>query len=405
MIKTIKRFTTNCIGLFPMLFAVIMTAKTLGFNLGPIDLVSYVALIIAAVTVLYKGIATDTLSLILILYIPIALLISQPPPVFASWGRFGLFVLLFTCTSPLINTDFAKEFRNKVLKGVLFCCTMISVISFFCYFLGINYMRLYDSSMDYREVTAGTFGGITSQSMLLGPISGISVLACSYMALVTNHKKYWLFAVFCAGSMLFTASRSTLVATITGILVLFLYFSNRGNLMVRKLVLVILLVAAFYPLWNGAMTGLTEKNRGDMLQGLDYSSREQKWTVRIDEFKSSPLLGIGFGAVSEKDSYDHKTGIIEPGSSWLAVLSMTGALGFVIFSCIFFRGFKHTILSEKSPQSALLGALLTLVGVHMLAEGHVFSAGSFLCFLVWLIIGCSTDYKTHKEFLQKQLHS
>lgn len=44
-------------------------------------------------------------------------------------------------------------------------------------------------------------------------------------------------------------------------------------------------------------------------------------------------------------------------------------------------------------EGALLTAILILVGVHMVAEGHIFSGGSYLCFLVWIIIGCATDYK------------
>lgn len=394
MIKDLKHFVINNIGLYPMLFAGIMVAKTIGFNLGPIDLISYAMLAITAVIILYKGIATDYLSLIFILYIPIALFISNPPSVFSSWSRFGLFVLLFICTSPFIKTKYAQDFRFKVLKGVLLCCIMVSIVSFFCYFLGINYMRLYDSSMDYREVTAGAFGGITSQSMLLGPISGISVLVCSYMVLVSSNRKYWLLVVACIGSLLFAASRSSLIATIVGLLVLFIYFSDQRGWVIRKIVPIMVIAVVLYPLWSGAMVGITAKNKGNILQGINYGSREQKWEIRMDEFKNSPVFGIGFGAVSEKDYYNHRTGIIEPGTSWLAVLSMTGILGFILFVCIFFRSFKYTIFLEMSPQSALLGSMLAMVGVHMIAEGHIFSAGSFLCFLVWLIIGCATDFRT-----------
>ena len=226
--------------------------------------------------------------------------------------------------------------------------------------------------------------------MLLGPISGIATLACSYLAMNCD-KRYWILSAMCAGSMLFAASRSSLLATLCGEIVLF-YFSTEslGKNTKRILVAGIVLLAT-YPVWNSALTGIMAKNQRSIYDGINISSRTSKWSLRLEEWQDSPIYGVGFCAVSEKDGIGFN-GMIEPGSSWLAVLSMTGTVGFIVFSTMFYRAAKNS-LRYRTPEGALTGAVLLFMGVHMFAEGHVFSGGSYLCFLVWLSVGCATDYE------------
>lgn len=394
MIKQLLNFIRGDIGRVPFLFAAIMSAKVLGLSLGPIDMISYGLLIVTAGYLVVKGLKPDSLSLIFIAFIPLSILLAQPNPVFRSGMRYVLFLLLFIVVSPLNKSLEARLFRSKVLKGVFLCCVVISIASFFCYFLGINLMKNQSGTefLEYLENTAGTFGGITSQSMLLAPISGIGALACCYAQMNTHKKVFWVLAAMCMGSLLFAASRSSLMATLAGAASLLFYFSKIISTQFQRIIVILVLLFVTNPLWNGALEGITQKNQGsDITSGLNTDSRQEKWSIRIEEWKESPVWGVGFVAVSDRDTYVPTTGIIEPGSSWLAVLSMTGIVGFFLFCRIFYRALKNSLF-RRTPEGALLGGALVLVGVHMLAEGHVFSAGSFLCFLVWLIIGCATDY-------------
>lgn len=395
MIKIVAGFidyVKSDIGYWPLAFAAIMCCKTLGFAIPGADMAAYVAIIAVAVICLRQGADFDRLSAVLILYIPVALVLASPNPVFKSWLRYGLFIILYIAVSPLLTNEYSRQFRSCVFRATLICCIAISVISFVCYFIGINMMRgTFDGSkLDYLVNTAGTFGGITSQSMLLGPISGIATLACSYLAMNCD-KRYWILSAMCAGSMLFAASRSSLLATLCGEIVLF-YFSTEslGKNTKRILVAGIVLLAT-YPVWNSALTGIMAKNQGSIYDGINISSRTSKWSLRLEEWQDSPIYGVGFCAVSEKDGIGFN-GMIEPGSSWLAVLSMTGTVGFIVFSTMFYRAAKNS-LRYRTPEGALTGAVLLFMGVHMFAEGHVFSGGSYLCFLVWLSVGCATDYE------------
>lgn len=379
------------IGWWPLIFAILMCCKTLGFSFFPTDLVSYIILIIAAIQTLRRGMEFDKLCLIFILYIPLAILMASPPPMFNSWMRYGLFAILYLAVSPLVINTRSKDFRIRVFRGTILCCMIIGAISFICYFLGINLMRnLYTGGyLDYQQNTAGTFGGITNHSMLLGPISGVGVITSTYYALKYN-KYFWILTGMCGGALLFAASRSSLIATIGGELILFYFSTENVGKNLKRAILVGIVLVVTNPLWNGALNGIMAKNQGSIYSGINTSSRTPKWDIRLEEWEDSPIYGIGFCAVSEKDPVGFG-GIIEPGSSWLAVLSMTGSIGFILFCLIYFRGAKNSLM-YRTPEGGLLSGILILLGLHMIAEGHIFSGGSCLCFLVWLSIGCSTDY-------------
>lgn len=395
MIRRLKEYIKKNIGWAPFLFALMYAMKVLGFIPLPMDVIDYVLLIVTALYFLRKGTNTDGLTMALLLFIPMSIILASPDPVFRSWMRYGLFVILLIVVSPLLKNSIAKKFRNRILQGTLLMCTVISALSFFAYFLGINYMRnQFDGSvLDYLSNTAGTFGGLTVQSMLLGPISGLGVVTSSYYALSkSSYKKYfYALAVMCAGSLFFAASRSALISTICGEMALFYFYSARKSKFSKRIVTLLLVGAITYPLWNSALEGVISKNVSSIDQGLNTDSRSQKWEVRLAEFSESPIWGVGFCAVTPRDNYNVNTGVIEPGSSWLAVLSMTGIVGFILFLCIYIRACLRTLYTY-TPHGALLGGVLVLLGVHMFAEGHVFSGGSYLCFLVWLTIGVCTDY-------------
>ena len=65
---------------------------------------------------------------------------------------------------------------------------------------------------------------------------------------------------------------------------------------------------------------------------------------------------------------------------------MTGLMGFIPFMFIMFGAYKK-LKSLKNSNKVLLAGLFTFVSIHMMAEGYILSAGSFLCVISWLIIG------------------
>jgi O-antigen ligase len=127
-----------------------------------------------------------------------------------------------------------------------------------------------------------------------------------------------------------------------------------------------------------------------------FFTRAALWDMRIQEFESSPLIGVGFASVDPEIStrFDEEEGRVEPGSSWLAVLSMTGLLGFIPIVIMILKCGIFMFKDKNQPLlSAFLGGMLFLFVVHMFAEGYVLSAGSGLFFYFWLTVGMIEAYR------------
>ena len=165
-----------------------------------------------------------------------------------------------------------------------------------------------------------------------------------------------------------------------------------GTRFLKFTVLILFVAALTFPIWGNVLNGVIQKNEANLAEGSFIASREDKWNARISEFESSPIIGIGFAAVDPALDVVGLGGTIEPGSSWLAVLSMSGIIGGILFLSVFLSGYK-ACRKMHTDKDALLSGLLTLFAVHMIAEGYVFAAGSFLCYLLWLVVGCCFDRK------------
>lgn len=342
----------------------------------------------------------EPFAFLLLLYLPINVYITHPAPVFNSWMRLALFVAVFVLTSPLVKNKTFSLYRQKVLKGILIICVLLGIGSFFCYFLGINYMRNGfngDVILDYQN-SGGGFGGLLVQSISLGMVSGMAMLYLFYRALLRQRKErkwYYMLIAILALTILISASRSALLSAFLGGLMM-LYQSNKKNGKFIQVLMGILLVGMLtFPLWENFMTNLEVKSAANKELGA-YGSRTEKWTARMTEFSSSPLIGIGFASVDTRLDDIGIGGTVEPGSSWLCILSMTGIIGFILFVIILIKPFQY-LKSHPSPYNALLIGLLVYISSHMISEGYIFAGGGSGCFLAWLIFGCCNDARYLKS--------
>lgn len=335
----------------------------------------------------------DYAMLLLLIYIPIGILISSPDPVFRPWERYSLFLILLLFVSPLVRNQYAIMLRRQVLFSFLIYSVLIGLGSFLCYFMGVNYMQSVTGELITDVHSVGGFGGLTKHSMILAPISGFGALYLLYRTVSTHLPKilYWIGVFVCMITILFSASRSALMATIAGFIVILYYSKKDKGKFIKYLTGLVLAAVLSFPLWEGAAKGIVSKQESNKEIG-QYGSRTTKWTARVEEFKSSPFFGVGFASQNPKgeDSFDKESGTIEPGSSWLAILSMNGIIGFLLFVNIIMRPIIY-LRKQSEPYSALLLGLLAMLMVHMLTEGYIYAGGSALCIIAWVIIGCARD--------------
>lgn len=194
--------------------------------------------------------------------------------------------------------------------------------------------------------------------------------------------------ICCVGTVLFAASRSALMAAFAGIIVTSWYFSRRRSVVMKRIVMMAFFAIVTFPLWEGATALVMSKQRANEERGSMTSSRDSKYKYRMEEFKESPLLGVGFCAIDPKigDEYSALTGTIEPGTAWLQVPSMTGLVGTIPFIILLIGVWKNTSKRVSYTQRGLILGLMAVFFMHFFAEGYLFSAGNELCFMAWLVI-------------------
>lgn len=273
---------------------------------------------------------------------------------------------------------------------------VLSIGSFFAFFLGINMMHGLVDMSDYSSYSTngGWFGGLTRHSMLLGPISMIASLFFFTLYLENKKRIYIALLFMCIMSAVMASSRAAILGVVAALLYSLLVLKIDVVMKQRVIALLIICGLATLPIYDIVFAGIInkEQKRKETTEVLD--SRQAKFDYRIAEFKSSPLLGVGFCAIdiNGDDQYSSNNGQIEPGTSHLAVLSMTGMLGMLAYLIILYQAYKNAS-GAYTPHSRFILLCFIAIFVHAWFEGYVFSAGGPLCFTYWLIIGAATDLK------------
>lgn len=389
ILEEIKQFFLSSNKLV-LLYGLFMAIQVLGFIPNIPQPIVYAVMMLFAIMVITYREEQYRLMWLLLLYIPLEIATAHPDPYFQSYPRFVLFALLTICVSPIMQSEVLREWRSQLFKFTMWVATIIGVGSFFCYYLGINYMQ---DPYERDILLVGLFGGLTTHSMLLGPLSGIGSLYMIYKAYQTNKKRFWIFATLCLITCLFASSRTAVVASIAASGIMIYKLSGTANNFARTAVIIGILLSLAYPAWEDATSGIIEKQVKNEEIGR-YGSRTELWEDRISEFQSSPIYGIGFVSVDPEniEMIEGGRGVIEPGSSWLSILSMLGIIGVIVCLPIFFKCFMCA-WKEMDEKSCLCVGVLSEMFIYMVSEGFIFSAGSYLCFILWLTLGCAYDRK------------
>jgi len=329
----------------------------------------------------------------------LSILGNNIPEFFHPWERLATFILITALVSPTITSDAFTQFRTRTLLTIVQLLQYVVIASFIYALMGGGYTRIY-------------FQGVTNHSMMMGPFAALSVLycICHFLTRTKGRKVKWWYGVsllcslFC---LLQAASRTSFLSTILSVIVfLSVYYRNAIGKYIRVVAAASLVLVLTYPIWRGYMDKLQMKNQGQISE-LSVNSREDHWKQRLAEFKSNPINGIGFSSIdtdaSSMGSNFGQDGKVETGSSWLAVLSMTGLTGFAFFIVVFAFAFKKAMnLWYGFPLlSAFLIANLCFWICHMMAEGYILAGGNSLAFCVWLTLGVIYGVSNNEYYASK----
>lgn len=342
-------------------------------------------------------------SVVALLYVAcvFSIFFNDIPSFFSPWMRFALFVMVTMLVGPFLQCPVLRSFRKYFFWYTLLFYVIIALISFIGRFVGISNVQGY------------YWCGITNHSMLMGIVAGnagvfLLLLMTSLEGLTS--KQRWItggILLLCFLMMVGTASRSCIIAFVaSGVVAIFVSMKQHRVRIVKIAVVAAIIVSVIFPLLSQYSKGIRQKNRGDVIT-LNISSRASLWERSWQTFRENPFCGIGFSAMEidtgENIVNDSRNGQIEPGSSWLAVLSMTGLFG----------GFAILLVLNKARQqlkqiykndihiAATLYGLLVFYCVHMCAEGYIFAGGSMSCLNFWLLLGVIDAYANDSSTLQK----
>lgn len=379
-----------------MVFAIF---AALGVSIGiPFsgDNAYYIILTISVLFIIYKGgfkISMPFAALYFIILVNVT--IVDIPSFFKPFQRAMLFMMLTLVCSSAMPTAAAIIFRRYLFRYIIISMLIISVGSFFCFFLGINLMNIPKQVLDAYggyESRGGWFSGLTSHSMMLGPISMMSALTFYFIYQKRSNNLYLLLFFMSAMSAVFSASRGSLFAL--GVAIVFNLIFGKVDARIRKRMIGILAASALLaiPIAGRAFKGVINKQESNEKSGSVFSSRQSKFNYRIEEFKSSPLFGVGFSAIdtTSGDNFLPANGTIEPGSSHLAVLSMTGLTGALAYLFILYKAYCNARSSRSLRSRFVLSCLIALF-IHAWFEGYIFAGGNYMALVYWLVIGQCID--------------
>lgn len=373
------------------LFSIVAVASVAGFV--PMAGMFYIPTCILCLLYLFSCGGIKFNAKYLALYVAFGLsALMATEPLFNSRVRYLMFVgVTLLCTS-CISSRTAFAFRNLVGRNLLLLLGLLTIGSFFCFFLGINYMSA-NPTLSVDVTSAGKFGGLFSHSMLLGPLAALVALTFLNAYLVDNQKVYILLFFLSAAAVIMSASRGATLALAVPIVYLFLFMKDRGKSRSRLVGLLMLAAVAAIPAGEKMASGLMEKQQGNVKAGGTFNSRNSKWENRMEEFKENPVLGIGFCSVDLRNTEDYNTagGGIEPGSSHLSVLSMTGILGFLPYLLILLSAYRAVRRKGNEVANFRLCMFLSCM-TYGIVEGHALFAGGFLFLIFWISIAQCSDY-------------
>jgi len=320
----------------------------------------------------------------------VSIIMNDIPSRFQPWFRFISFILVIGLIGPLVSSPKFFAFRYFAFSKANLAILVLGAGSFLTRVLPLG-------------VPAGRGGwsGFFVHTMILGPMAAIALMISFYLFYLEKSKenpikKRIMFFQICIGSsfisLLLASSRTAILACVLGLLFFFYkIYQERFTKFLYSIIIVSVLTAGSYPIWSQYTTGIQQKMESSEKRGDLTASRTSIWQARLMEFSHSPIYGIGFSHLmytggDPKDKSDD--GKIEPGSSFLAILAMTGILGFSMIILLLLVNLFFLLTNKLDMLStAILGSLLIFFILHMLAEGYILSSGGVLFFYVWLLLG------------------
>lgn len=356
-----------------------------------IPLAAVSALSLGLFFVSLRGRISVCLPLLATLFILAVSLVLNPTPDFsARTQRFIAMSAGLLCFSPLLSDDGLIDARRTAARTLFVVFSSTACISLILWgYCLLQYSNHFDAGFNHYG-----FRGIMKYGMTLSPVSALAAITSFWLMFRSDVRRrnriLWtglaLVATVCcvaAGSRMAVLSLALSLLLIAAFRyrILLGFLKTRAGIITAASVIVVLAVAI-----PRALDVLQLKQAvGESHKSMFYS-REKLWHDRCEEFRLSPIIGIGYANQTTPHSAESedKTNGIEPGSSWLTVLTYGGILGAAAFLWFLADLLRRLLSRRKSEEFSLLSAILLFLLLNMITEGWLFFAGALMFPVFWL---------------------
>jgi len=389
--------------LYSVIFYLIISTEVINSSILPmithipasfISVIMYGSMLLMLLAFARKGFHLNVLMLLVVTSAIISLVINDYDEKYSPVFRLYSWILIIATVGPLIYSASLLRFRQRLLEGFMKVFMWVGAMSFLYWIVGLpNFGR-------------GHFSGLMNQSMALAPVASLGGLYAFYLFLKekkgTKRKMiFFTLFTFSSISVFLAASRTAFIAYMLAFFVYLIFnrFAFRKTIMMSVLLFTVTIASIMTD--SGFSSADSKASEGNVLERGMENTREVLWTNRMIEFKSSPFFGVGFATQSDdiiifdKQHADFKgrNGRIEPGSTYLMILSMTGLFGAFAMLLLMLKIFiSKDFWKRVALQDSYKLASFVFFSVHFVAEGYIYSSGALFACIFWLLVGATYPY-------------
>lgn len=357
-------------------------------------LIVFASISIIAIIVRKKRYKVDFFLLCFLLVGLLSILLNDINPFFQPYQRYFGFVMVALSFGSLLMTNNNVEIKLCIfyyfkLIGVVF--TLVSLV-----------MSITNISTPISSISAF---GLAIHDMTMAPLAFITALLVLDDIINKNNKKkvvkisrivVFILCVIC-GAM--CGSRGAIGAFLVATIV-FIMLNGKGRKRVLYLgVFSIFAILIYITNPMGVLDHFFEKMDRDK-DDTSYvlSGRDEMVQDRIDDFKSSPVYGVGFAAMKNigRSKVSFEKGTMESGSSLFLILGSTGFLGMLFYVLTLISNMVKPI---KKRKNCSIIACVCFFLIHSLVEGYIISFGAPLCAIFWLLLGILRSRVEYKKII------
>ena len=321
--------------------------------------------------------------------------------------RLVLFSVVLYMAAPRLSIKW-HLYKIKLMYCIFSGFGIATLANLYAKFAGINLVFIDEFAMAMGRVAE--FSGFCSHPMWTSCAAAFSTLFFVSMAFRDEQRKskivkyvYFAMILISLYVTMIAASRSAFFLSLACSL-LILWMQSKSFAVVRNLVFVGIAAVAFAPfLMKNSQAMMNKKNGLEIT--TQNTSRDELWSQRMEEFKSSPIWGIGFAAHGV--GMHKQVGRNESGGSFISVLAQAGIIGFVFIVFIWAAAILFPREIGSDPNMILFYAAFVFMSIHSILEGYMFQAGWYLCLIIWFVIGLMIEHKQMRRkypFLMNKLN-